>query len=224
MKFKLGIDGMMTMLLIIAMSSTITGITWHIIIGISLCMLIIVHNILNRRWYKSIHKGKHTAFRNLSTGVNMLFLAAMTVLFVSAAFISLGGSFFMRQIHVLSAYWGFILMSVHIGMHGRMIVLIAGKTFGRIDSSRICTITMRSIALCIAAYGVMSSFDRNMGSKLIMYYSFDTINADESALSILAAYLSIMGVYIIGTYYVLMLIRTVTRSNLSKYFLRVIEK
>lgn len=209
---------MMTMLLIIAMSSTITGITWHIIIGISLCMLIIVHNILNRRWYKSIHKGKHTAFRNLSTGVNMLFLAAMTVLFVSAAFISLGGSFFMRQIHVLSAYWGFILMSVHIGMHGRMINLITSKMFGRIQTHRICTVIMRIIAVCITAYGIKSSFDRNIGSKLIMYYSFNTTPVNESAIYTFAAYFSIMWVFIIGTHYMLMMLRMCARIKINTNF------
>jgi len=94
-------------------------------------------------------------------------------------------------------------MSIHIGMHGRVIVLLVRKMFGIIDSNRIGMIVMRIIALAITIYGIKSSFDRNMGSKLIMYYSFDITNADESALWTLISYLSIMGVYIIGTYYIL---------------------
>ncbi|MGL4370213.1 MAG: DUF4405 domain-containing protein [Spirochaetota bacterium] len=225
---KLGIDVIMTILLMLAMSFRLTGGMRHEIIGISLCVLIILHNILNRRWYKSIPKGKHNALRNISTGVNLLFLAAMAVLFVSAAFISniisgflsLNGSFFMRQIHVAAAYWGFILMSVHIGMHGRMILLVVRKISGIVEFNRICIIAMRIGALLITVYGIKSSFGRNIGSKLIMYYSFDVMNYDESAVLAIAAYLSIMGAYIAGTYYILKLFRTVINRNFINRLLK----
>lgn len=225
MILKLVIDVVMTVLLILAMSFRLTGSMPHEVIGISLFVLIVIHNILNRRWYKSIPNGKHNPVRILSTSVNLLFLAAMTVLFVSAAFIShivsgfiyLDGSFFIRQIHVLSAYWGFVLMSIHIGMHGRMIMLSVRKKFSIIDSNRICIIAMRFIALAVTVYGIKSSFDRQMGSKLIMYYSFDITNADESAGWTLVSYLSIMGVYIIGTYYILKLFRTLFNRRVIIY-------
>lgn len=210
------IDVIMTILLILAIAFREFGITWHVLIGISLCILIVIHNILNLKWYKNLSKGKRNAFRNLSTLVNILFLAVMTVLFISSAFFLIGGGFFMRQIHVLSAYWGFVLMSIHIGMHGRIIILVSRKMFGREHTRGICAFTMRIIALCITAYGIKSSFDRNIGSKLIMYYSFDTTPVNESAIYTLSAYFSIMLVYIIGAHYMLMLLRMFSRIKITK--------
>ena len=44
------------------------------------------------------------------------------------SFIPLGGSMALaRQIHMAASYWGFVLMSIHAGLHYGMIVDIAGK-------------------------------------------------------------------------------------------------
>ncbi|MDQ0899186.1 membrane-bound ClpP family serine protease [Paenibacillus sp. V4I7] len=56
---KLVIDFMMLIFTIVAMAYSITGNRAHEIVGVFLFILFIVHNILNRRWYKAILKGKY---------------------------------------------------------------------------------------------------------------------------------------------------------------------
>lgn len=38
-----------------------------------------------------------------------------------------GGGAFARNIHMLSAYWGFVLMSLHLGFHWSIVVGMAKK-------------------------------------------------------------------------------------------------
>lgn len=38
-----------------------------------------------------------------------------------------GGRSLARNLHMISAYWGFVLMSVHLGFHWSMIMGMAGK-------------------------------------------------------------------------------------------------
>jgi hypothetical protein len=59
MAIRLAIDLTMTILMLVAMAYRITGNTIHEVVGVFLFVLFIVHNILNRRWYKAIAKGKY---------------------------------------------------------------------------------------------------------------------------------------------------------------------
>ncbi|MGE7759678.1 DUF4405 domain-containing protein [Peribacillus sp. NPDC097895] len=146
----------------------ITGNTIHELIGVILFLLFIAHNILNRRWYKTIFKGKHNVQRILSITVNLLFLVSMAVVMISSvpisrdifAFISINNDMTLLQIHVMASYWGFIFMAVHIGMSWGTIINAVRKMTGITSTSRICTIAFRIIAVLIVVYGVQTSFLR----------------------------------------------------------------
>ena len=56
-----------------------------------------------------------------------------------------------RQVHMFCAYWGFAVMSVHIGMHWNMAVTMAGKLFK--EPSVLRKWGARLIALVVAGYG-----------------------------------------------------------------------
>ena len=58
------IDLAMTLLLLGAYAYRITGDAAHEWIGICVFALFIAHNIINRKWYKSIFKGAYTPRRN----------------------------------------------------------------------------------------------------------------------------------------------------------------
>jgi len=49
------------------MAYRFNGNTFHEVAGISLFVLFIVHNILNRRWYKTIFRGKMNICRILNS-------------------------------------------------------------------------------------------------------------------------------------------------------------
>lgn len=211
MFIKLVIDLIMTVSMLVAMAYPITGNMIHELVGVFLFVLFMVHNILNRRWYKTIFRGKYKVQQILSIAVNSLFLLTIAVALISAvpisrdifSFIPINNEMIVRQIHVLSAYWGFILMAIHIGISWGRIIHAARKMSGIITTSRVRTIMFRFLAVLIVVYGVQISFERDMGSRLFIYDPFGYWGFDESALKFIIDYLSIMGIYICGTHYTL---------------------
>lgn len=211
---RLVIDLSMTVLLLVAMANHITGNIIHELVGVILFLLFIAHNTLNRRWYKMIFKGKHNVRRILSIAVNLLFLVSMAVVMLSSvpisrdifAFIPINNNMILLQIHVMTSYWGFIFMAVHIGMSWGTIINAVRKMTGITGTSRIRTIGLRVIAVLIVVYGVQASFEREMFYKLTVYNPFGW-NIDKSSMGFLIDHLSIMGIYISGTHYALKFVR-----------------
>lgn len=221
MLIKLIIDLIMTVLMLVEMAYNFTGNKFHELSGSSLFILFIIHNILNRRWYITIFKGKMNVRRTLNITVNILFLITMLAVMLSAiplsrtvfAFLQIrNNGLIARQIHTLAAYWGLILMAVHIGMHWEMIISGLQKMIGITGISTIRTIILRIIAILIVVHGMQASFDRNIGFKLILYSTFDTFNPDETLIKVFIDYLSIIGVYICGTYYIMKIFFRKNRS------------
>jgi hypothetical protein len=211
---RLIIDLAMTILILAALAYRITGDVAHEWIGISVALLFIVHNAMNWRWYKNIFRGKYTFRRSVNTAVNFILFITMSTLIISGmlmsrtilAFLNLPGGMETRQIHTTAAYWGLIIIAVHIGMHGKMIMNSMRKMFRIKNANFTRTIILRIVALLITAFGVWASFDRDMFSKLFLGFSFDYWNEERPALLFFAANLSIMATYIFLTYYILKLV------------------
>ncbi|WP_160726098.1 DUF4405 domain-containing protein [Bacillus sp. USDA818B3_A] len=212
--FRLVNDFVMTVLMLIAMAYYITGNMVHEVIGVVVLLLFIVHNFLNRRWYKSIFKGKYNMRRILQIAINLLFLVTMVLMMISAMlisndlfpFIPINNDMVLRQIHVQTAYWGFIIMAVHIGFSWGMILNSVRRMTGITGTSRIRTIALRILSVLIVVYGVHASFEGEMGSKLFIYNPFGW-SYDVTTIRFLIDNLSIMGIYICGTHYALKFIQ-----------------
>jgi hypothetical protein len=215
MLIKLIVDLSMTAAMLAVMAYPITGNRVHELVGVILFVLFTVHNFLNRRWYKTIFSGTYTVQRILRIAVNLLFLLLIAVALISAVPISrdiipfnpLNNEMIVRQIHVQSAYWAFILMAVHIGISWGRIIHATSKMTGIITTSRVRTIAFRFFAMLIVVYGVQISFERDMGSRLLIYNPFGYGGFDESIVPFLIDFLSIMGIYISGTHYTLKFIQ-----------------
>lgn len=211
---RLVIDLSMTVLMLVAMAYHITGNAVHEWVGVPLFVLFIGHNVLNRKWYKAMFERRHNARRILSIIVNFLFLVSMATVLISSVpisrdlfpFIVIENDMMARQVHVLASYWGFIFMAVHIGISWGTIMNAARKMAGLTSKNRIRTITLRIIAVLIVVYGVETSFEREIGSKLTIYNPFGWYS-DESNISFLVDYLSIMGIYICGAHYAIQFVR-----------------
>ncbi len=73
------IDIGMTVLLLLQMAYQVMGEAAHEWLGMAMTALVIVHQILNRRWYGAMLKGRYTAYRVASTCVNVLLLASFAL-------------------------------------------------------------------------------------------------------------------------------------------------
>ncbi len=124
--FKRIIDIVMSLLLLFLTAFQVTGDSVHEWLGISMSVLLIIHNILNRKWYKSVFKGKYSPYRIAVTTVNIFLLVSIALTAVSGMAMSNHAVPFMygiinvmtaRKIHLAMSYWSFIFMGIHIGMH-----------------------------------------------------------------------------------------------------------
>ena len=223
---KLSLDLVMTALILLAFAYPLTGNSVHEPIGLVVLGFFIVHNVaLNSRWYASLLKGKYNGRRIAGIVVNLLVLATTVTLVLSGlansrligGLLGIEGDFLPRKVHTTAAYWFLVLMSIHLGMHWRMVMAEVRKMTGISGNSRLRSLLLRCAAALIAAYGVHASLERNLYAKLVAYFSFDYWNFDESivvTLSYFAQYLAIIGVYVCLTHYVLKWLQT--RSNVTR--------
>lgn len=122
---RIAVDALMTVLLLFMFAVPWTGVLRHERLGIVLFILLLLHNALNFRWYKSLFTGPYNARRLTWATVNVLLLASFAMTAVSGVMISqhvfgfldLNGSLLWRKIHLCASYWGLILTGAHIGLH-----------------------------------------------------------------------------------------------------------
>ncbi|MDR1137965.1 MAG: DUF4405 domain-containing protein [Synergistaceae bacterium] len=147
------------------------------------------------------------------TSVNTALAFTMTALIVTGllqsrtvlAFLRLPGDMALRQIHTASAYWGLPLIGVHVGLHWEMVMNAIRKMMRIRESSHARTAALRIIAVMTVVYGIYASYDRDMGSKMFLGYSFDYWNPERPMILFFTSNLAIMGVYIFVTHYALKL-------------------
>ncbi len=135
-KFKLGIDILLTAALLLLMPYELVGEAAHEWIGMGMFVILIIHHILNRKWTGHIGKGKYTPVRIVQTILVCLLVISILGSMLSGiilsrhvfAFINIRGiSALAGRVHMTCAYWGFVLMSLHLGIHWRMTMSAAGK-------------------------------------------------------------------------------------------------
>ncbi len=123
---KRTVDIVLTVLLLFLMAFQVTGDKLHEWLGIGMTALLILHHLLNSKWYGAVFKGKYTLYRIMLTLVNTLLLASIAAAAFSGMAMSNHAVPFMygiirpvkaRKLHLAMSYWSFILMGVHIGFH-----------------------------------------------------------------------------------------------------------
>jgi len=194
MKIKTAADILMTAALPVLMCYSIVGETAHEVIGIAMFGLFILHHILNFGWIKSLFKGKYDLRRSVNTAVNALVFLCMIGLMYSGIviskhvfnFVNIGGAMTARTIHMLCAYWGLVLMSVHLGMHiSQMAVRMKLKNKAMVWALRI-------IFGVIGAVGVYEFISLKFTDYLFRKVQFVFIDTNASAVLTALQYLSVM--------------------------------
>ena len=211
---RLSLDCVMVGLMLLTFAYQLTGGMLHELIGVAMFAMAAVHGLLNRRWFGTLFKGKYGVRRLTGNVVNLLLLVAVVLLFASGfansqvfGFLRTDEEVFSRRFHAWAAYWMLVLVSIHLGLHWKMVLAEVLKAIRFIGAGGIAAIALRILAVMIAACGVRASFDRDMYSKLMAHLSFDYWDFSESVAGFFAEYLSIMGVFVCVTYYASKLFR-----------------
>lgn len=208
MILKMITDAAMTIALLLLMTYELIGNKAHEWIGVAMFVLFVLHHILNRHWSRNWLRGKYTVVRTLQTVLVVLVLLSMLGVMLSGIILSRqvfgfltfrGWRPFARKLHMLSAYWGFVLMSLHLGVHWNMLMGMARRYIKK--SSAVRTWIFRTIAILIAGYGIYAFIHRRIGRYMFMMDHFVFFDFDELLVFFIVDYIAVMGLFVFAGYH-----------------------
>lgn len=193
---RITINLLMTCFFIFLMGYQITGNAIHEYVGVVTLLLMIIHNILNIRWYKNLFKGKYNFQRIIYTIIDFLLLIDTIVIAVSSMIISSNVFSFLnipttmlgRRLHLLATSWGFVLMSAHIGLHLNVIVLKAKE---KLKNSTFEYVFYFLLSL-IVIYGVYAFINSNVWKNMILLNDFNFFDFDKSVIIFYLEYIAML--------------------------------
>lgn len=209
-KLKMAIDFLMTVLLLLLMAYQITGQEFHEWIGIGMLVLFVTHNLLNLRWYGNLFKGKYRMLRIIQTVINFSLLLTMFCLGFSGIVMSrhVFADFPInrpmataRNMHLSASYWGFVLISTHLGLHWSMILGMFRKLLNGKKVFGIIIWILRTASLLFAGYGLYLFIQKNIISYMFLKVQFVFFDFEQSVASVVLEYLTMMGFWIFISYY-----------------------
>ena len=128
---KRAVDLLMTAALPLLMPYSLIGEAAHEWIGMGMFLLFAAHLVLNRKWIGSLGKGRWPAYRTVQTVIVALCFLTMVGLMASGTILSnhlfsglhiRGQNAPARQVHMAGSFWGFVFMSLHLGLHWGMVL------------------------------------------------------------------------------------------------------
>lgn len=175
------VDIAMTAVLLCLMAYQVTGEAAHEWCGIAMTALVLVHQILNRKWYSALLKGRYHAYRIAVTALNTLLLAA----FALTAFCDMSMSghavpflygitrvSFARQTHLSMSHWTFVLMGLHLGFH---IPAMAAKLGKKAKTA------LTAAFICAAGVGLYLFLRSGMADYMVFRAPFAFLDYDKAA-------------------------------------------
>ena len=207
---KIVIDIVMTLLLLVLMARQVTGDSVHEWLGAGMLVLFIVHHLLNYRWIKALGRGKYTPYRVVQTALVLLVFLCMLGSMLSGIWMSRyvfdslptqGHMGLARMAHLCCAYWGFILLSAHLGLHWGMVLGAARQAAGNKKPSARCTAVLRVLSCGISAYGVYAFLRHHIADYLFLRSHFVFFDYEQPPALYFLDLLAMMGLCIALSYY-----------------------
>ena len=204
------VDLLMTVVLLLLMACFLTEQEIHEWLGAGMLVLFVIHHILNFKWLKALSRGKYTPFRVLQTALVLLVLLCMLGSMLSGIWMSRyvfgflptqGHMGLARTAHLLCAYWGFLLLSAHLGLHWGIILGAARKAVGNKKPSALRTAVLRVLTAGISGYGVYAFFKHQIADYLFLRSHFVFFDYEQPPALYALDLLAIMGLYIALSYY-----------------------
>ncbi len=219
-KLKRTVDVMMTAALLFLMGYQFWGEKAHEWVGAGIFVLFVAHHVLNWRWYKNLFRGKYSPARIFQIGVDMLTFLSMAVLMYSSivlsryvfAFLPIeSGLALARRLHILGSYWGFLLMSLHLGLHWNMVLGMVKRKKTAVSKyvRAVCFI----LGLAVALYGAWVFVKRDFSTYLFLQSEFVFLDYEESKILYYLDYLSLMGMCIFISHYIGKFLRSFKRKE-----------
>ena len=202
---------MVTLLLLMAFQ--VTEQLAHEWLGITMFVLTIVHQVLNRKYYAAIFKGKYSPLRIFQLIVNILLLLTFVCTALSGMMMSRFAMPFMngilpssivRQGHLALSHWSFVLMGLHLGLH-----------FGIVMSklrNRTVKIILGTVMTGIAVYGFYLFFKSDMLNYMLFKNPFAFLDYDKAWGLVLLENLAMLLAWAFAAYLLSLFLRFFTKT------------
>lgn len=196
LKIKILLDVLLIGLLLLLMGYFLTGSLLHEWLGVIMFLTLIVHHYYNRYWYRSLKKVR-SFYQIITMIVNGLLIICLLGLLFSGIVMSRHIFTFIdlskftskaRIIHLVCSYWGFVLMAIHLGLHGNM---FRGILKTRNWSKRILLVC-NVIACMLVILGIYYFFKHDILTYLLLQSEFVFFDFNQSMIMFILEYLIMM--------------------------------
>ncbi len=190
--YKMILDIVMTIIIILLMKTAFTGIKLHEIFGIAAFTLFLIHKLINIKLIKNMFNKfsnknivqKFIIITDLFLLIDIFIIIVTGVLISQYIFnnaLSISNLSIYSAVHHGSAYLGMLLISVHIGLHWNFIINMLKKIFKVKYISAFRTIVLRITTVIIMLLGIKASFNQNVLSNLIEPFYISNNNMSQSS-------------------------------------------
>lgn len=174
-KIRIIIDVFMSILMILLMTYQFIGNALHEFFGILMFVFVVLHNILNRKFYTYMLKDYSNIYSLILCISDLLLLLMMAINAVTAvmisryvfSFMNILTSYQVRAIHVFSGWWIMIFIGIHIGLHYKVIRNYA-KPLTNIFPGTKASVFIIIILIITDLFGVIGAFENKLFLKLSM--------------------------------------------------------
>lgn len=192
------VDVCMTVLLLCLMAYQVTGEAAHEWTGIIMTAVVITHQILNRKWYTALFKGKYNAYRTLTAVMDLLLITAMFF----TAFCGMAMSeyavpflywtskvFFVRPTHLAMNHWAFLMMGLHLGLH---VPVMTARWKLKEPAKTVITV----VCSVFGGLGLWLFLKNGMQNYLFFRVPFAILDYEKSAWQVFAENILILGFWV----------------------------
>ncbi|MBR1671779.1 MAG: DUF4405 domain-containing protein [Fretibacterium sp.] len=191
------------------------GPVMHEWLGITLIALFFWHLWLNRYWLKNLFKGRYNATRAVLSAVNILLILDVAFLLASGLMMARslpvidvpGGMAFARTAHILASYWGYVIMSFHIGLYWHVMNAMMFRRSSSASPSPLRRALPHAAALVLMAFGLRALMKRQIGEYLFLVSEFVFFDFEEPIFYFFLDYIAVMILFACLGHYLILLFR-----------------
>ena len=182
----------------------------HEALGAALIALWILHNALNRGFYKSLFKGKYSLHRVIALAVNLCLLVFSALLAISGIILSnrvfrflniSAGLGFARVAHLVASHWYFCFIAFHFALHVPLIFGRLGFVRRAKERGGVPRALLIAIPIAASVYGAYAFVLRGFARYMFYRQQFFFFDLERGYLLFAVDYIAVFVLFATAFYW-----------------------